>query len=185
MQVHADHVPQLLHEVRVLTELERFDAMRLQPVRLPDAMHDAGADALRLGHRPHTPVRRIRRRRVQRGVDDRLNFLGRHGLPPSGTRRVFQQPCDAGLLEPLPPQIHGRATDAEIASDRIDRSAVGRGQDDARARDDALGRLAAPHQGLNVRSLRRTQGDGLCRVPHTRQDSTNRRYCKSICGTLH
>ena len=48
---------QLVDEVRIIRELELPDAMRLQSVRPPDALHRACADAGRLRHHRRGPVR--------------------------------------------------------------------------------------------------------------------------------
>ena len=45
IDIEPDHVAQLVDELRVVGELELPPAVRLQPVRLPDAPHRAGADA--------------------------------------------------------------------------------------------------------------------------------------------
>ena len=62
VQVQADDVGHLGLELGVGTELERRGSMRLQIVRLPDAMHARGADAHLLGQPPRTPVRGVSRR---------------------------------------------------------------------------------------------------------------------------
>ena len=62
---------------------------------------------------------------------------------------------------------------------------VGGGEDDLRARDHALRRLATVHQRFQRQSLRRRQHHGLGGLPHATQDSRVSRYCKPIYVTLH
>ena len=45
IDIEADDVAQLVDELRVVGELEPSPAVRLQPMRLPDAPNRAGADA--------------------------------------------------------------------------------------------------------------------------------------------
>jgi len=59
IDVEPDDVAQLAGEVRVLGQLELPDAMRLEPVGAPDALHGTDADARRLGHRRAGPMRRF------------------------------------------------------------------------------------------------------------------------------
>ena len=56
-------------QVCIATELERLHLMRLELVRLPDAVRHGWTEGLGLGHRPHAPVRRTPRRRVQGQAD--------------------------------------------------------------------------------------------------------------------
>src|ERR1700722_15403165 len=51
IDIEPDHVAQLVDEIGVFGQLELSDAMRLEPVRAPDALHRADAHAGRLGHR--------------------------------------------------------------------------------------------------------------------------------------
>ena len=57
IDVKPDHVVQLLNEVGIIRELELPDAMWLQPVRSPEALHRAYADANLLRHQGRGPVR--------------------------------------------------------------------------------------------------------------------------------
>jgi hypothetical protein len=55
VDVEADDIAQLGGELGIGGQLELADAMRLQPVRAPDALHRVGADAGPLGHRARGP----------------------------------------------------------------------------------------------------------------------------------
>jgi len=59
----------LVEEQRVLRQLERLDAMRLQREGPPQARDRGLAHAGRFGHRPRAPVRRVAWRRLQRHRD--------------------------------------------------------------------------------------------------------------------
>ena len=76
VDIEADDVPELGHELGIVRELEAADAMRRQAVRPPDALDRGDADAGRLGHRGSGPMGRLVRRlgRGQRHhlVDDLL-----------------------------------------------------------------------------------------------------------------
>lgn len=59
-QVHiqAHHVRQPLQELQITRQLKGPDSVRLQTVRLPDALDHGGADTVLLGNRAATPMRR-------------------------------------------------------------------------------------------------------------------------------
>ena len=71
-----DDVGELLEKPRVRRQLEGTDAVRLQPVRLPNPMNRRRTQPLRSGHGTQTPVGRPRRRGVQRRFHD-LPLAGR------------------------------------------------------------------------------------------------------------
>ena len=56
VHVEADNILDLLGEGGVVRALEGADAVRLQAMRLPNALHRAQTDADRLRHRPAGPV---------------------------------------------------------------------------------------------------------------------------------
>ena len=56
VDVEPDHVTQLVDELRIVGELELPDPVRLEPVRAPDALDRADADAGRLRHHRGGPV---------------------------------------------------------------------------------------------------------------------------------
>ena len=62
VHVKADDVLDLLGKGRVVGALEGADAVRLQAVGLPEALHRAQGDADGLGHRSAGPVGRLARR---------------------------------------------------------------------------------------------------------------------------
>jgi hypothetical protein len=88
IDVEPDDVPDLGGEVRVVRELEGADAVRLEPVRTPDALDIGEADARRLRHGAPGPVGRLARRLGEREGDDPLS-------PPRAERRHARR---AGLV---------------------------------------------------------------------------------------
>ena len=106
IDVEADDVAQLVDELRIVGELELPPAVRLQPVRLPDAPHRAGADAGRLRHHVGGPVRRLAGRVRQRQRHHALGHLGPERRDARGPRLVAQQPVEAFLGEALLPAPH-------------------------------------------------------------------------------
>src|SRR5439155_17836424 len=76
VEVEPDHIARLAREVRIAAQLEVLGTMRLQSVRTPDAVHHRRTHPLCLRHRAHAPVGGVLRRRVQRGMHDRINLLG-------------------------------------------------------------------------------------------------------------
>ena len=110
VDIEADDVAQLVDELRIVGQLELPPAVGLQPVRLPDAAHRAGADAGGLRHHVGGPVRRLARRVLQASAPPRarplraraaecaraascrataLRSLPRRSAPASATRRSW------------------------------------------------------------------------------------------------
>ena len=56
IEIKSYNIVELLAELFVFAEFERFDKMRLQVVVSPNAGHRGLADTLILGHRPRAPV---------------------------------------------------------------------------------------------------------------------------------
>ena len=162
IDIQADHVHELGGELRVARALEAAHAMRLQLVRLPDALHRAQREAGRCGHRPASPVgRRVRRigtrHRHHAGHDlgrDR-RFAGLAGL-------VAQQSVHARFGEALLPPPDHRPADPDRRGDLLHRPAPGRCQHDPRS----LGVLARPvairRNRLQSRPLRCTHDHADC-----------------------
>ena len=75
IDVEPDDVAQLVHELRIVGELELTHPVRLKAMGAPDALHRADTDA-GLGHRRAGPVRRLARR---------LSRVARRRARPSGS----------------------------------------------------------------------------------------------------
>lgn len=87
--IQANNISHFLYEERVCRKLERFDAMRLEPKRFPDAMHRRRRQA-RFRHLPHAPMRCICGSRGQRFLHDFVNAIVADFPGRSRTRRVTQ-----------------------------------------------------------------------------------------------
>src|SRR6266566_745690 len=92
IQVQADNVVQLVKEPGIGAQLEALYAMRLQTMRLPDAIDGRRTYPLGSGQRAYAPLRRSLWLAVQSGVHNRLFFLPRQAPLASRSRRIFQQP---------------------------------------------------------------------------------------------
>jgi hypothetical protein len=103
IDIRADDVAQLGGEVRIVGRLELRQAVRLQPVGAPDALHRADADADLRDRHSGRPMRRLARRRPKRQRHDLLLDRRRQRGNARQPRLVAQQTTDAGLHEPLLP----------------------------------------------------------------------------------
>ena len=103
IDIKADDVPQLGNELRVTRQLELPDPVGLKPVRPPDALYRADADADRLGHRRRRPMCRLVARRTQRQRDDAVSDFPAERRNARGSRLVPQQPLDTLVHEALLP----------------------------------------------------------------------------------
>ena len=136
---------ELVGELRVARPLEGAHPVRLQFVRLPDALHRAQRDADGLGHRPAGPMRRLVRRVGAGQRHHARHRLGRDRRLAGLARLVAQQTVHALFGEALLPPPHHRPADADLRRDLLHRAAACRGEHDPRpldvfARPVAIGR---------------------------------------------
>jgi hypothetical protein len=117
IEIQTDDVTDLVDEQRVLRQLERLDAMRLQREGPPHARDRGLAHAGRFGHRPRAPVRRVAWRRLQRhrdyALDVRVADLSRRPRP-----RFIDQPVEALPHEARAPLANGGLRHALMPRDR-------------------------------------------------------------------
>ena len=132
VHVEADDILDLLGEGRVVRALEGAQAMRLQMMRVPDALDGAQRDADRRGDGASGPMRHLARRLGAGEGEDLGNGAGRVRRRAGRPRLVAQEPIDALLAETLLPAPHGRPADARAPSNLEDRQTLGRQQHDAR-----------------------------------------------------
>jgi hypothetical protein len=95
VEVEADNVLDLGHEVGIAREFEGSRQMRLEPVRLPDFLHRRRRNFYPRRHRAHAPMRGIGRLLVEREADHLLDLPCRQRLAPRRAGGIFQQPVYA------------------------------------------------------------------------------------------
>ena len=132
IDVKADHVPQLVGELRVIRELELAHPVRRETVAVPDALHGRNADPGGLGHRRRRPVGRLAGRVAGRQLDHPRDHRLVQGRLPRWPRLVAQQTIDAGLHEPLLPAPDHRFALAGLPHDRSRTQPVGGKKHDPR-----------------------------------------------------
>ena len=135
IDIESDDVGELGGEGRIARPLEAAQPMRLQPMRLPDALHRAQRETHRLGHRPAGPMGRLVRR-FGAGQGHHLGrFIGRDRRLAGLAGPVAQQPLDPGFSEALLPAPCRRPAEAEAVSNPLHWSPIGRGKHDTRPLD--------------------------------------------------
>ena len=87
IEIEPDDIPYLFDEQRIVRQLERLGAMRLQPKGVPDPTDRHVTQTDRFRHLARTPMRGAARRAFQRANDHLLHLLVRDR--PSGTRPRF------------------------------------------------------------------------------------------------
>ena len=154
IDVEPDDVADLGGEVRVVRELEGADAVRLEPVRAPDALDVGEADAGRLGHGAPRPVGRLAGRLGERQGDDPLAHLGPERRDARRAGLVAQKALDALCREALLPAPDGGLALARPPHDRDRAEPVGRGEHDRGAPDVLLRAVAVRHDGFQPVAVR-------------------------------
>lgn len=185
MQVQTHDVAQLEKELGIGAELETLDAMRLQAMRLSDAIHRRRTHPLSAGQGAHAPVRGSRRLGVQRGVHDGLFFLDLQPSPASGSRGIFQQPLQPGLLEAASPTQHRRAAGAQFPCYPVVGEPVGRTQHNADAKHDLLRRASRPRETLQQFAFFPAETQRLSSFPHAAHYTASRADCNVTYETQH
>jgi len=148
IDIKPDHVTQLGDEIRIARELELPVAVRLQPVRLPNAPHGAGADAARSRHHIGGPVRCFGWRLPPCQRHHPLRHIPAERRDARRTRLVTQQALHALLHEALLPAPDTGLGLAGLAHDRVGADAIGAQQHDSCPPDVLLRRIAVPRHGL-------------------------------------
>ena len=185
VQVQPDDVGQLLDERRVFRQLERRDAVRLQAVRVPDALDGRAAHPGRLGHRAATPVGGARRRLVQRGMHDGLHLVGGDLRFPAAARTHLTHRIQSIGEKPRSPVQHRRPTDAERGRNATIRHAVTGHQQGLGAGHHAVRRGSTERplrQRIPMVVTEQQRGSGIV---HTRRYTTRRTNRQGILVTDH
>ena len=132
VHVEADDVLEPGRELGIGRALEGPDPMRLQIVRLPDALDGAQRQVHGLGHGPAGPMGDGPWRLPQGALDHGMHFGLRYRRNARRPGLVPQQALAAFLGEPLLPSPHHRTADADPLGNLQHRQTVGRKQDDLR-----------------------------------------------------
>ena len=119
IDIEPDDIAQLVDELGIPGEFELPDAMRLEPVRTPDALHGADAHACRSAHRRTGPVGRFARRGLHGQRDNALGDRRIELGDARGSRLVAQKPVHAFGGEPFLPAPDAGLGFAGLAHDRI------------------------------------------------------------------
>lgn len=160
IDIEPDHVAQFGDELRVGGELELPIAVRLQPVRLPDAPHRAGADAARLRHQVGSPVGGLGRRLRLRQRHHAFGHLPAERRDARGAGLVTEKAVDALLHETLLPAPDTGLGCSGLPHDCVGSDAVGAQQHDGRAPDMLLRCIAVPGDRFKPTAVRAGDRDG-------------------------
>ena len=117
VQIQANHVRQLLDKGRIAGQFKGADAMRLQPMGIPDAGHRHVTDATLFGQGAGAPVRGVARRRVQGRGDNRVGLGRVQALDAHAAGSILLQGGGTALGKALPPQQDGGAGSSELGRD--------------------------------------------------------------------
>ena len=185
IQIESDHIGQFFNEVFVLRQLERFNAMRLQSVSLPDTGHRSMADSNRLGHRPRTPMGCVGRMSLQGSINN--HFHGRivgSARTPS-MRRIFTDSGGAEFFKTCSPQKDRWTGNPKIFRNSIIGLTVRGRQAYARSQDDSLRGRFCFYPSFKSPSLFRGYGQNRGWLPHAEIITQTSQHCKYITETLH
>jgi site-specific DNA recombinase len=150
--IQADHVADLLDEVRVGRELEGPAPVGLQAEGVPDPDDGALGQPHSLRHATGTPMGGGLGLLLQGRGDDLLD--PRVGDLARGTGAGFVgQPFEAVVQEASPPLADGHGVDAESGGDGLIVQALGTGQDDPGASREALCALGSAGPGPELLPL--------------------------------
>ena len=153
VRAKPDNVLNLLTELRIVGQLEAARQVRLEPVRLPDALHARMAEADRLGELPRRPVRAARRLLMERHVDHALNRRRVQRRLAAGTGGVALEPGDAERKIALAPPADGSVGFAGRLNRRRHAGPLRPHQNDPRPPHQLLRRVPARHPALKPRPI--------------------------------
>jgi len=169
IDIEPDDVGKLGGEAGITRALEGAQAVRLQFVRPPDALHRAQREPYRLGHRAARPMRRLMRRfgAGQRHQLGRLSGRDRRLARLAGL--VAQQTFNPHLGKARLPPPHRRPADADAVGNPMWRFPIGRGEHDARPLDVLARSIAIRRDRRQLLTLHCAQNHAylLCHGPHS------------------
>ena len=160
IDIEPDHVAQLVDERGIFRQLELPDAVRLEPMGAPDALHGRDADTGRFGHRRARPVRRFGKRRLH---GQRHDAFGDSGIKLRDARRprlVAQEAFEALSGEAFLPAPDTGLGLARLAHDRVRAQPFRAQQDNPRPPDMLLRSVAVADQGAEPIKIDVREGKG-------------------------
>jgi putative transposase len=152
VQIQADDVVDLVHEQRVVGELERVRAVRLEIKRPPDPPDRRRRQPRPLGHLRARPVRRVLRCGLQGRHDDVLDLFHADRRRPARPR-VIHEPIQPQLAKPTTPLADRRLRDPARRSHVLIGAPLRTGQHDPRAQRQRLRGLAPPRPAHQLITL--------------------------------
>jgi hypothetical protein len=185
VQVYPNHIRQLFNKPLVFRELEPFHAVWLQPVRIPNTRDCGIADSRGLCHSPRGPVSRIRGRRVQCRLHNRLDLFGRQGAGTQAVGRIFRQSLRTPFLKPFAPLHDRRTTGLQALGNGPVGQTISSQQANACTQHGSLGTCFGPHPGFQGRSLLFRHQQFFGWLPHEAICNISPNHCKDIIVTLH
>jgi hypothetical protein len=153
IEVQAHDVQQLVHELRIATELERLDQMGLEVMSPPHAMDQVGTNPQVPRQRPNAPVRRMGRCLMKRGLDDPFGPAALFRWLTTAAWRILLDAGQTALGEALTPAAHRGWLRAKRFSDLLVLLALGRHKDHPGPLHQSHRRASSPSPPLESRTL--------------------------------
>jgi hypothetical protein len=167
IDIEPDDIAQFVDEARVVGQFELSDAMRLEPVRAPDALNRTHAEPRRLRHQGSGPVGRFPRWFPERQRDDALGRLGAQRFDARGTCPVAEQSVEPLLNKAFLPAPNTGLGLASSPNNLIRADAIGGQQHDLRPPDVFLWRVAVLNQGFEpTTNIGRRNGERFSSAHH-------------------
>src|SRR5580658_9575498 len=116
IQIQPHDIPHLLHELRILGELEVLHAMRLQSESMPNPHNGILRETRLLGHEARAPVRAVGRHRFQCLSNDVFHLLI-GDLARRADPRLIEQAIQPKFSKPFPPLTGRRAGNVQLSRD--------------------------------------------------------------------
>ena len=161
IDIKPDNIAQLVHELRVVGELELVDPVRLETMRAPDALDGTRADTDGFRHHSSSPMGRLGGRI---GPGERHNTLGdltRAGGMREGRVLSRKRPSVTRRHEAFPaPPPHTGLRLAGPAHNRIGADAVCAQQNDLGPPDMLMRCVAIPRDRGQTVAINRLQSNG-------------------------
>jgi len=179
IQIQSHDIAQLFYEALVPAELKGSHQMRLQVVPLPDSADGRFTQVLGLGHRPGTPMRRIRGLGMKSRFDHGVNFSLRDFRKATRPGGVFFQARKTESQKPLSPQLDSRTRDLQFAGDVVIKHPGRRFQNDVGTLDQPRRKGSAARPRFQNAFFLRRQDDFWCCSAHQASGYTKNPYLSS------